>query len=145
MSTMGDNDGLLFSLKALLQEKLWKLEEKLALEREISTYKHLTDAQSRILATLRGENLSISEVGRRLSISRQAVHKIVSQLVKEDILALTPAPENNRDKVIIFTSNGALLKETANKALKKIDDEVRQKLGEKDFSFLKSILSKEWW
>ncbi|ARG97083.1 MarR family winged helix-turn-helix transcriptional regulator [Legionella micdadei] len=145
MSTNDDKNILLTNLKGLLQEKLWKLEERLANEREKSSYQHLTGAQSRILATLRGENLTISEVGRRLGISRQAVHKIVSQLVNEGILSLEPMPENNRDKIIVFTEKGVVLKETAKKALKKLDDEVKEKLGDKDFELLKEILSKPWW
>jgi DNA-binding MarR family transcriptional regulator len=144
MSTKGDKNILLTNLKGLLQEKLWMLEERLAAKRLKSPHKHLTEAQSRILATLRGENLSISEVGRRLGISRQAAHKLVSQLVKEGVLALEPAPENERDKIIVFTEQGILLKERAKKALKTIDDEVKAKLGEKDFLFLKEILSREW-
>ncbi|MBL7480372.1 MarR family winged helix-turn-helix transcriptional regulator [Legionella bononiensis] len=144
MSTIDDNNILLTNLKGLLQEKLWELEEKLALERAKSPYKHLTEAQSRVLATLRGENLSISELGRRLGISRQAAHKIISQLVKEQILELKPMPKNERDKLIFFTEQGVLLKETAKSALRKIDDEVRERLGEKDFLFLKNILSKKW-
>ena len=144
MSTKDDKNVLLTNLKGLLQAKLWMLEERLAAKRVKSPYKHLTEAQSRILATLRGENLSISEVGRRLRISRQAAHKLVSQLVKEGVLALEPAPENERDKIIVFTEQGILLKERAKEALQTIDDEVKAKLGEKDFLFLKEILSRAW-
>ena len=103
MSNEDDKDALLTNLKGLLQEKLWGLEKRLALERRNSPYKNLTDAQSRILATLRGEHLSVSEVGRRLGVSRQAVHKIVSQLINEGILSLQSSLDNERDKIIIFT------------------------------------------
>ncbi|CDZ77759.1 homoprotocatechuate degradation operon regulator, HpaR [Legionella massiliensis] len=145
MSTKDDKNDLLSNLKGLLQEKLWKLEERLEQEKIKSPYKHFTEAQSRVLATLRGESLSISEVARRLRISRQAVHKVVSQLIKEEILALEAAPDNDRDKIIIFTEKGVLLKKTAKNALKIIDLEVKEKLGESDYVFLKEILSKEWW
>lgn len=145
MSTADDKIDLLTNLKGLLQEKLWELEERLEQEKVKSPYKHFTEAQSRVLATLRGENLSISEVARRLRVSRQAVHKVVSQLIKEDILALEATPDNERDKMIVFTEKGVLLKKVANSALKIIDLEVKEKLGETDYVFLKQILSKEWW
>src|SRR5690348_1320444 len=104
------DDILISNLKGLLQNKLWQLEERLAQKRLRSPYKHLTGAEARILATLRGESLTISEVARRLSVSRQAVHKIVASLIREEILELQAMPDNTRDKIIVFTKKGNALK-----------------------------------
>src|SRR5580698_2621818 len=98
MSTNIDKNFLIHNLKALLQEKLWLLERRLQHKRQSTRYKTFTEAESRILATLRGEQLTISDVARKLDISRQAVHKNVSSLVKEKILSLEPVFGNARDK-----------------------------------------------
>jgi len=95
MSTIVDKKTFLISnLKNLLQEKLWLLEQRLQNKRAATRFHHLTEAQTRIFATLRGEQLTISEVARRLAISRQAVHKLVTQLVNEHLLALEPIQGN---------------------------------------------------
>lgn len=145
MSTMIDNDHYLVNnLKALLQEKLWLLEDRLKAQRQSTPYHSLTDAHARILATLRGEKLSISELGRRLGVSRQAVHKLVSHLIDEGYLALEPIPTNARDKCIVFTRKGEDLRKTAAKALHALEKEVEKAIGKKNFVELKTLLAQKW-
>ena len=48
-------------------------------------------------------------------------------------------------KLLFLLKKGILLKETAKKALTKIDQEIKEKLGEMDFERLKNILVKDWW
>jgi len=145
MSTIIDNEAFLTSnLKGLLHEKLWLLEERLQKKRYATRYKSFTDAQARILSTLRGESLTISEVARRLGISRQAVHKIVSTLVKAKFLQLESLPGNSRDKCITFTPEGVALKQKAAEVLEELEQEIKIRLGAKDFNLLKSLLKKAW-
>ncbi len=145
MSTMVDNKSFLINnLKALLQKKLWLLDERFKSKRMGTQYRSFTDAQARIFATLQGESLTISEVARRLDVSRQAVHKLVSGLVKDGLLALEPIPDNARDKRIVFTSEGESLKRLAAKALYEIEQEVQAAIGSKNLTLLKDLLEKEW-
>lgn len=145
MSTKIDNEGFLFSnLKGLLQEKLWLLDERLKQKRAGSHYKTLTDGEARILANLRGEELTISELARRMSVSRQAVHKMVSNLVKAKLFKLEPVPGSARDKRIVFTQAGETLKKEAAKALRELEQEVASAIGTKNFQLLKSLLEKKW-
>ncbi|MCS5710949.1 MarR family transcriptional regulator [Candidatus Berkiella aquae] len=145
MSTIVDKkDFLVSNLKGLLQEKLWLLEQRLQEKRNLTPYQELTDAQSRILATLRGESLTISEIARRLNVSRQAVHKLISQLIDKGLLALEAIPDNSRDKQVVFTPEGEALKKAAFKALQELEQEVEEALGAKNFALLKSLLKKEW-
>lgn len=144
MSTMVDNTYLTNNLKALLQEKLWLLDDRLKQKRMGSPYQTFTDAHARIFATLRGESLTISEVARRLNVSRQAVHKLVSTLVKEGLLKLDPLPNNARDKRIVFTPKGDALKREAAKALQELEQEVQNAIGEQNFQLLKNLLQKQW-
>ncbi len=145
MSTNIDNNIFLIrNLKGLLQDKLWLLDQRLQQKRLASSYKALTEAESRILATLRGESLTISEIARRLGISRQAVHKIITGLVTAKLLKLVPIPGNARDKGVVFTKEGETLKKEAAKALRELEEEVETTIGVKDFNLLKSLLEKEW-
>ncbi len=145
MSIIVDDKNLLVSnLKGLLQEKLWLLEERLKQKRLSSPYQMLTDAEARILATLRGETLTIAEVARKLNVSRQAVHKIVSSLVHARLLKLEPIANNARDKRILFTKEGERMKEIAAKALQELEKEVAMAIGKKNVTLLKLLLAKKW-
>lgn len=138
------DDFLINNIKALLQEKLWLLESRLLKKRMASPYKTLTDAEARILSVLRGEELTISEIARRLAISRQAVHKVVSKLVDEKILKLEKIEGNSRDKRIIFTKAGEAMKKEASNLLQTLEQEVRAAIGPNNFRLLKSLLGKQW-
>lgn len=135
---------LINNLKGLLQEKIWLLENRLQKKRLASTYKVLTDAQARILATLRGEELTISDIARKLGVSRQAVHKIISNLVKRNLLKLQPIEGNSRDKRIVFTAAGEAMKHEAANVLRELEKEVEIAIGTRNFRLLKTLLQKEW-
>jgi DNA-binding MarR family transcriptional regulator len=132
------------NLKGLLQEKIWLLEDRLKKKRKASSYQFLTEAEVRVLAVLRGESLTISEVARRLSVSRQAVHKIVSNLVEDNLLSLQSMEGNSRDKYIFFTQKGEAMKKEAANILKTLEKEVEMVIGPQQLKLLKSLLAKEW-
>lgn len=140
-----DRDNYLtFNLKSLLQEKLTLLNERFSDKRMATRYKMLTDAESRILAVLKGEALTISEVARRLNISRQAVHKKVVNLVQANLLQLESIPDNARDKRIVFTWEGEEMKASAATLLSELEQEVAVTLGQDNFKTLMELLDKEW-
>jgi DNA-binding MarR family transcriptional regulator len=135
---------LITNLKALIQEKTWLLDSRLKQKRISSSYKILTDAETRVLAALRGEELTISEIARRLTISRQAVHKIISNLVKENLLKLQKIEGNARDKRIIFTRAGEVMKKEVANLLHELEEEVKKAIGARNFNLLKTLLAKKW-
>ena len=135
---------LVNNLKALLQEKVWLLESRLKKKRLASSYQSLTDAEARVLAVLRGEELTISEIARRLEVSRQAVHKIISNLVDRKLLKLQKAEENFRDKRIVFTAAGEEMKNEAAKILLELEKEVERAIGARNLQLLKDLLGKPW-
>lgn len=135
---------LVTNLKGLLQEKLWLLEDRLDQKRNTSPYKVLSDAQMRVLATLRGEKSTISEVARRLRVSRQAVHKIASDLVTAGLLELNVKADNLRDKTIGFTIKGEQMKRTAEKILQELEKEVENAIGRDNLQQMKALLQKDW-
>lgn len=132
------------NIKALLQEKLWLLNERFRQKRLITDYKMLTESETRILATLRGETLTISEIARRLELSRQAVHKTISKLVQRELLQMEPVPGNARDKRIVFTEKGEAMKLAGSRLLREIEQEIESRIGTDNFTILKSILNQPW-
>lgn len=139
-----ENNFLTANLKGLLQEKLWLLDKRLQEKRSASRYQSLTEAEAKIFATLRGESLTISEISRRLNVSRQAVHKLVSQIIDKNLLRLEALPNNARDKKIVFTKEGEALKKEAARVLAELEQEVENEIGVKNLHLLKSLLAKDW-
>ena len=145
MSEKSDrNYFLTANIKALLQEKLWLLDERFRKKRLITDYKMLTESESRILATLRGETLTISEIARRLALSRQAVHRTITRLVQRELLQMEPVPGNARDKRIVFTEKGEAMKLAGSRLLREIEQEIESRIGKDNFTILKSILNQPW-
>jgi DNA-binding MarR family transcriptional regulator len=140
--TKKSDDFLTSNIKGLLQEKLWLLDARFKQKRLATPYKTLTDAEARILATLRGETLTISEIARRLDLSRQAIHKTVAKLVQAKLLKLEPIPDNARDKRIEFTEKGEAMKTAGYKALQELEKEVETKIGKENLKRLKLLLGK---
>lgn len=132
------------NLKALLQDKIWLLDARLEQKRLKSPYQALTPTEARILAVLRGEELSISELARRLDVSRQAVHKIISKLVARKLLRLGQSAENARDKLIFFTPAGEDMKKEAARKILELEKEVALAIGERNLKLLKALLEMEW-
>jgi len=135
---------LITNIKSLLQEKIWLLENRLQKKRMGSTYKSLTNSEARILAVLRGEELTIAEISRRLCVSRQAVHKIVSGLVDRKLLKLEFISGNARDKRIVFTQAGEKMKQEAMQKLYELEKEIEAAIGSRNLTLLKLLLKKEW-
>lgn len=141
---MSSDPFLTNNLKSLLQDKLWLLESRLNKKRANTDYKMLSEAEVKVLATLRGEELTISEIARKLNVSRQAVHKIISNLAERKLVKLEYIEGNSRDKRIVFTHSGNLMKKAAAKTLQDLEQEVKSALGSHDFHILKSLLEKDW-
>jgi DNA-binding MarR family transcriptional regulator len=144
MTNENENNLLRDNLKNLLQEKLWLLEARFKQKRLATPYKILTDSESRILATLKGEALTVSEVARRLNISRQGVHKTVAKLVELNLLKLEIVRGNARDKQIEFTEEGEAMKATSRQVFMDLEQEIEATIGKDDLRLLKSLLRKDW-
>lgn len=139
-----NDDFMTNNLKGLLQEKIWLMENRFRQKRMKSPYHFLSEAEARALATLRGEALTISEVARRLGVSRQAVHKVISSLVDKKLVELQIIEGNARDKRIVFTPMGEAMKSEAATVLKELEQEIELALGTRQFLLLKSLLKREW-
>lgn len=103
-------------------------------------YDYLTPAQSRLLANMGGKPMSMSDLGRRLAISRQAVHKMVMELARRGILALQDDPTRRHGKLVVYTDKGRQLNRAGAQLIDAIEHQVAQKIGPDDLATLKRLL-----
>ncbi len=68
----------------------------------------LTSARWQLLAALSlgSEIVTVSELARKMKLTRQSVQRIVNELIAEEILEMIDNPNDQRAKRIWFTSSG---------------------------------------
>ena len=104
----------------------------------------LTDAQSRLLAHMGGKSMSMAELGRRLAISRQAAHKMVTELCRRGILELRDDPARGNSKIVAYTARGREINRNGARIIEDIEQRLVLKLGAERVAQLKEILGQDW-
>ena len=125
-------------MKLVLELGEFMQEESLRLH-HAGEYKKATPAQLRLFNVLRGNERTISDIARRLGVSRQAVHKTVHQLIDVGFLKLKKS-KNNRDQIVCFTKKGQNARLKSAKILMKIENEFMKKVGINEYLIIKNAL-----
>ncbi|MGH1360224.1 MAG: MarR family winged helix-turn-helix transcriptional regulator [Burkholderiaceae bacterium] len=135
---MGDNLSQL-----LLKRSEWFADEIMRAIQN-SSWPHITPAQSRLLARMGGQSASMSELGRRLTISRQAVHKTVNELVRQGILEVCTDPERGNAKLVSYTQRGKAINRAGAEMIAQAERKLARQIGEPALEQLKHLLSHHW-
>jgi len=85
--------------------------------------------------------MTISEMGRRFAISRQAASKIVAELRDRGYVAVTPSTTDRREKVVALTSRAIEYVTTRRRAASALDAEIRAQLTDTSHDQLHSLLA----
>src|SRR5690554_902512 len=64
---------------------------------------HISNSEWFILARIYKKSPSVSQVTRRVDMSRQAVHKLAKSLQSKGLVEITDSRHNNRDKCLVLT------------------------------------------
>lgn len=109
-----------------------------------SPWPYITPAQSRLLARMGGKSASMAELGRRLAISRQAVHKTVNELVRLDILEVCTDPQRGNAKLVSYTETGRAVNRAGVNLIEQAEQKLATHIGAPALSQLKMLLSNGW-
>ena len=132
------------NLKQLLLERSdWFAREIMKGVRS-SDYAFVTPAQSRLLAHMGGKPMSMAELARRLAISRQAVHKTVTELVRRGILEVLDDPERRNSKLVVYTDKGRQLNRAGAQIIERLEERVARAIGQEELRRLKALLALPW-
>lgn len=131
-------------LRQLLASKYNWIETKVHESTELAGYGHLTPALTRLFGHIRKKPISISDLARKMMISRQAVHKLLIEAQEMGYVELLDNEYDKRIKLVKFTENGLEMSKTCINDLAMIESNLISVLGEEDFNHLKRILTKDW-
>lgn len=116
----------------------------LAALRDVEGTEGLRAADLKLLANLDCDTTYASELARRLGISRQAVTKLLRNLVDHGFVRLEPAPGKRHAKQIVITASGRVLIGHAVTALARLEEELAVRVGSDDVATLRRVLAADW-
>ena len=127
----------------LLQAFRW-FDKSLLLTLADRDWPQLSHSQSLIFAYLDRQGTRISELARRIGVSRQAVHKTVRELEALGLVTLRHDPSNRSAKLVTLTKRGQANIDAAIDAFEDIEDELASRIGESLVDNLRLTLACEW-
>jgi len=131
-------------LRSLLLQRFNWIEERGLQMARLHGYSKVTPAMSRLLGNMTGRPLGLSELARRMGISRQSVHKLANEVAKLGLVELVASPDDMRVVLLQFTKAGWAMSAQAAKDFEELEADLRQYLGARDLDELKRLLSVPW-
>jgi DNA-binding MarR family transcriptional regulator len=107
-------------------------------------YHFVTPAMHRLFAHMSSRPVGVSELARRLAVTRQAVHQTVDAALRRGIVEQVDDPADARTRRVRFTAKGMKMVRSAAQVVGGIESELEQRLGPRDLATLRRILSKVW-
>jgi DNA-binding MarR family transcriptional regulator len=104
----------------------------------------VTAAQGAVFATLDDGGTTISELARRIGVTRQTVHQAVHGLIGMGLLEQVPDPASARSRLIRTTAEGARVHRRALATLAVLEDHLAQRIGEDAITGLRTALTASW-
>jgi DNA-binding MarR family transcriptional regulator len=107
-------------------------------------YGAVTPAMARLFVQVARATMSISELARRLAISRQALHETVLAASELGLVELTEHPDNKRIRIVRFTQAGKRMSRKVLMVDRQMERELAERIGKANVAELKRILALPW-
>ncbi|MFF8288548.1 MarR family winged helix-turn-helix transcriptional regulator [Streptomyces sp. NPDC016309] len=112
----------------LAEAKRW-FEEALLASMRAAGEQSVTAAQAGVFAVLADEGTSISELARRIGVTRQTAHQAVRSLVAMGLLEQVHDPASGRSSLVRPTAEGSRVHRRALAAIAVIEDVLADRIG----------------
>lgn len=132
------------SLRVLLRSRLEWIEDQLMQNAAKNGYGYITPSMARFYSYLGHAPVPMSELARRLKISRQAVHQLVTEGVDSGFLELLNSPTDKRIKMVQFSDQGKKMAEVALQEIDQAEEDLKAVLGAENVIQLRKILEMDW-
>lgn len=107
-------------------------------------YGFVTEAMARLFIEVAKGPASVSELARRLGISRQSLHQTVLLACERGLVELTPDRDNQRVRLVRFTSAGKRMSRTVIAVDRSLERELAKRIGANNMRVLKELLALPW-
>lgn len=122
------------TLTALILETFRLNGALLAAGNEITKPHDMTSARWQVMGAidLTGQPITVSEIARRMGLTRQAVQRIVNDLEQLGMVSLEPNPDHKTASLIAITEQGQKVMNEINKAQVEWVNDLAKNLPEKE-------------
>lgn len=105
---------------------------------------YISNSEWYVLARVYQKNPTIAEVTRNVHVSRQAIHKLIKNLKTKELVTVTDHPTSKKDKCIALTELGVRCYEQNEMLKAKLEERIKDALGEESFNQLQRLLQTDW-
>lgn len=104
----------------------------------------LSHSQSMVMAYLGSDGIRISELARRLGVSRQAAQKSVKELERLKLVITEVDPTNSSAKTVVLTTQGRANVTAALNIFSEIEKQLSKRIGAPELASMRATLEKDW-
>jgi len=127
----------------LMRRHEWLYERGMASATE-NGYGFVTPAMARVFEQIGQGPISLSELARRLAISRQSLHETITAACNHGLVELVPDAANRRIRIACFTEAGKRMSRTVVQVDRELERELARRIGNDNVQTLKNILAMDW-
>lgn len=131
-------------LMSLISEKQREIRRKCQEEWNEQYDVSVPDSEWTVLGNAARESMTVSEMAKRLSISRQASHKIVRSLEKKGFVIMIDGEHYKNRKYIFLTKEGLYYNGLYRNMKENLVQEIEDNIGMEKSIMLREVLSKDW-
>ncbi|MFJ3582770.1 MarR family winged helix-turn-helix transcriptional regulator [Streptomyces sp. NPDC090127] len=104
----------------------------------------VSPTQAQLFAVLDDQGTTVSELARRMGVTRQTAHQAVHGLVATGLLEQVPDPASARQRLIRRTSEGERAHRQAGIILDRLEVQLAERIGQKAVDALRATLETPW-
>ncbi|MEV0528201.1 MarR family transcriptional regulator [Streptomyces sp. NPDC050439] len=132
------------NLPQLLGDARRWFEDALLASLEEAGESRVSPTQAGLFAVLDDEGTTVSELARRMGVTRQTAHQAVHGLVAAGLLEQAPDPTSGRQRLIRRTAEGERTHRRAEMVLRRVEQELAARIGERAAHALRTALELPW-
>lgn len=117
-----------------------ELDERISLFRQGTAYENVRASDIRVFVHAADGGSSISEIARRLGISRQAVHMSAQRLKELGVIEMQALQTSRRDMAVTLTQHGRDAMRLANTQIHRLESELAEIIGAEGLEVLRKTL-----
>ncbi|MCP5180181.1 MAG: winged helix-turn-helix transcriptional regulator [Pseudomonadales bacterium] len=84
------------------------------------------------------------DIAHTLHVSKQAVQQAVKELQAKKLVQVLPDPENGRQRIVVYTTEGNAMRIEAARALEHVQRTLARRIGDRRLAALREALEADW-
>ncbi|MCX5206551.1 MarR family winged helix-turn-helix transcriptional regulator [Streptomyces sp. NBC_00237] len=132
------------SFPHLLHDARRWFEEGLLAALEEAGVASVSPTQVQLFAVLDEDGTTVSELARRMGVTRQTAHQAVHGLIAAGLLEQRPDPASARQRLVRRTAEGERTHRRAEAVLARLEGELAARIGGEAVAALRAALEAEW-